>query len=69
LELQKDYPAFEGTQNTQDLKDRWAFNAQHLLTKKNLEVVATTYMLVGGTLASAVDNVAMTAQAGVNKVR
>jgi hypothetical protein len=67
-DLQKQYPTFEGTQATQDLKDRWGFNAQRLIETKNLEVVAATYMLVGGTLKSTVDNVAMTAQAGLNKV-
>jgi len=66
--LQKDYPTFEGSQESQDLKDRWGFNAQKLLEQKDLKVEAATYMLVGGTLKSAVDNIAMTAQAGVNKV-
>jgi len=68
-ELQKQYgAAFDGKQELQDLKDRWGFNAQQLLEKKNLTVEAATYMFVGGTLKSAVDNVAMTAQASVNKV-
>jgi len=67
-DLQKQYPAFEGTQVEQDLKDRWGFNAQRLIETKNLEVIAATYMLVGGTLKSTLDNAAMTAQAGLNKV-
>jgi len=66
--LQKNYPVFEGPQETQDLKDRWGFNAEKLLEQKQLEVVATTYMFVGGTLKSAADNIAMTAQAGINKI-
>jgi len=67
--LQKNYSAaFEGSQNVQDLKDRWGFNAQKFLDEKNLKVEAVTFMLVGGTLKSAVDNVSMTAQAMAHKV-
>jgi hypothetical protein len=67
--LQKDYPvAFEGPQDHQDLKDRWGFNAQKFLDQNKLKAEAVTYMLVGGTLKSAVDNIAMTAQAVANKV-
>lgn len=67
--LQKPYAAaFAGKQELQDLKDRWGFNAQKLMQEKGLEPVGATYMLVGGNLKSALDNAAMTAQAGVNKV-
>jgi hypothetical protein len=67
--LQKDYSAaFEGPQDLQDLKDRWGFNAQKFLDSKQLEPVAVNFMLVGGTLKSTADNIAMTAQASVNKV-
>ncbi|KAF2665468.1 PEBP-like protein [Microthyrium microscopicum] len=65
--LQKDYPALSGSQQSQDLIDRWGFNAQKLLEQKQLKVVAATVMLVGGTLKSAVDNMAMTGQAVFNK--
>jgi phosphatidylethanolamine-binding protein len=50
------------------LKDRWGFNAQKFLEEKNLKVEAVTFMLVGGTLKSLVDNLSMTAQAAGNKV-
>jgi len=67
--LQKDYPAaFEGKQDLQDLKDRWGFNAQKFMDNKGLKPVAVTYMLVGGTLKSTVDNMAMTGQAVVDKI-
>lgn len=67
--LQKDYPAaFEGKQELQDLKDRWGFNAQKFMDSKGLKPVGVTYMLVGGTLKSTVDNMGMTVQATVNKV-
>ncbi|KAF3917662.1 hypothetical protein AA313_de0208143 [Arthrobotrys entomopaga] len=67
--LQEGYSsAFEGGQDRQDLKDRWGFNAQKFLEEKELEAVAVTFMFVAGTLKSAADNIAMTAEAGVNKV-
>jgi len=65
--LQKDYPTLGGSQESQDLIDRWGFNAQKLLEQKGLTVVAATFMLVGGTLKSAVDNMVLTGQAGLNK--
>lgn len=67
--LQKDYSAaFEGPQEHQDLKDRWGFNAQKFMDQNKLKPEAVTYMLVGGTMKSAVDNIALTAQAVANKV-
>lgn len=70
-ELQKPYAAaMAGKQGTvQDLKDRWGFNAQALIEKKELEIVAANFMHVGGTLKSAAANMAMTGQAVVDKVR
>jgi phosphatidylethanolamine-binding protein len=67
-ELQKEFSTFDGSQESQDLKDRWGFNAQKLLEQKQLKVEAITYMLVDGTLKSAADNMVMTIQAGLNKV-
>jgi len=67
-ELQNEYPAaFEGKQDLQDLKDRWGFHVQKFMDKNQLDAVAATFMMVGGTFKSAVDNVTMTAQAGLNK--
>jgi hypothetical protein len=67
--LQQNFPAaFEGSQEVQDLKDRWGFHAEKLMAKKKLEPVAATFMLVGGTLKSAAANAGMTVEAGVNKV-
>jgi len=67
--LQKDYSAaLEGPQNLQDLKDRWGFNAQKFMDGKGLKVETATFMKVGGTLKSTIDNMGMTAQAGVNKI-
>ena len=68
-ELQREYPTFGGQQELQDLKDRWGFNAQRFMELKDLEPVAVAYMLVGGTLKSAVDNLGMTVSAAANKVR
>jgi len=67
-DLQNEYPAFEGSQELQDLKDRWAFDAQKLMNKKKLKTVAATYMFVGGNLQSTVDNLGMTAKAAADKV-
>ncbi|KAJ9604432.1 hypothetical protein H2200_011268 [Cladophialophora chaetospira] len=67
-ELQKEYPTFGGQQELQDLKDRWGFNAQRFMDMKGLEPVAVAYMLVGGTLKSAVDNLGMTVTAAAHKV-
>lgn len=60
--------AFEGKQDLQDLKDRWGFNAADFIKSKELEVVAATFMLVGGNVNSAADNLKMTAEGVKNKV-
>ncbi|KAF2101650.1 PEBP-like protein [Rhizodiscina lignyota] len=66
---QSDYPAaFEGRQEVQDLKDRWGFNAYKFMEMKGLVPVAATFMLVGGNLKSAAENLGMTAKAGVDKI-
>jgi hypothetical protein len=69
-ELQKPYvAAVAGNQELQDLKDRWGFNAQKFIESKSLKVEAVTFMLVGGTLKSAVETTGMMMQGAVNKVR
>ncbi|KAF1945287.1 PEBP-like protein [Clathrospora elynae] len=69
-ELQKEYAAaISGKQGeVQDLKDRWGFDAQKLIEKKGLEVLAVNFMRVGGNLKSSVANAVMMGQAAVNKV-
>ncbi|KAH7355539.1 phosphatidylethanolamine-binding protein [Pyrenochaeta sp. MPI-SDFR-AT-0127] len=69
-ELQKPHAAaMTGKQGmVQDLKDRWGFNAQALIEKKRLEVVAANFMLVGGTLKSAAANLSMMSQAVADKI-
>lgn len=68
--LQEPYvAALAGKQGeVQDIKDRWGFNAQALLEKKGLEVLAVNYMLVGGNVKSAGANAGMMVQGAVNKV-
>lgn len=69
-ELQKPYPmAMSGnqTQDVQDLKDRWGFNAHELIKDAGLRVEAATYMMVGGNLKSAATNIGLTGQAVINK--
>lgn len=70
-ELQKPYvAAIAGKQGeVQDLVDRWGFNAQKLIEKKGLRVMAANFMLVHGTLGSAATNAGLMGQAAVNKVR
>jgi hypothetical protein len=70
-ELQKPYvAAMAGKQGeTQDLKDRWGFNAQKFVEMKGLKVEAVNFMRVGGTLKSAAATTALMGQAMVNKVR
>jgi hypothetical protein len=70
-ELQKPYAAaISGKQGeVQDLVDRWGFNAQKLIEKKNLKVEAANFMLVHGTLGSAATNAGLMGQAAINKVR
>jgi hypothetical protein len=69
-ELQKPYAAaLAGNQESQDIKDRWGFNAQKLIESKGLEIKAVTFMRVGGTLKSAAETTGMMAQGMVNKVR
>jgi hypothetical protein len=58
-----------GNQESQDIKDRWGFNAQKLIESKGLEIKAVTFMRVGGTLKSAAETTGMMAQGMVNKVR
>lgn len=69
-ELQKPYvAAMAGNQESQDIKDRWGFNAQKLIESKGLKVEAVTFMRVGGTLKSGAETSGMMAQAMANKVR
>jgi hypothetical protein len=68
-ELQKPYvAAMAGKQESQDIKDRWGFNAQKLIEMKGLKVEAVTFMRVGGTLKSAAETSGMMAQGMANKV-
>lgn len=69
-ELQKPYvAAMAGRQESQDIKDRWGFNAQEFMDMKGLKVEAATFMKVGGTMKSAMKTSGMMAQGMVNKVR
>jgi hypothetical protein len=69
-ELQKPYvAAMAGNQESQDIKDRWGFNAQKLIEMKGLKVEAVNFMRVGGTVKSGVVNAGMMAQGMANKVR
>jgi phosphatidylethanolamine-binding protein len=68
-ELQKPYvAAMAGNQESQDIKDRWGFNAQQLIEKKGWKIEAATFMRVGGTLKSAAETTSMIAQGMANKV-
>jgi hypothetical protein len=69
-EMQKEWvAAVKGRQGEmQDLKDRWGFNAQRLCEEKGLEVLAVTFMRVGGTVESGLANAVMMGQAVVDKV-
>jgi len=68
-ELQKPYvAAMAGNQESQDIKDRWGFNAQKLIEMKGLKVEAATFMRVGGTLKSAANTTGLMAQGMANKV-
>jgi hypothetical protein len=68
-ELQKPYvAAMAGNQESQDIKDRWGFNAQQLIEKKGWKIEAATFMRVGGTLKSGAETSGMMAQAMASKV-
>jgi hypothetical protein len=68
-ELQKPYAAaMAGNQESQDIKDRWGFNAQKLIEMKGLKVEAATFMRVGGTLKSGANTTGLLAQGMANKV-
>jgi hypothetical protein len=68
-ELQKPYmAAMAGNQESQDIKDRWGFNAQQLIERKGWRIEAATFMRVGGTLKSATETTGMMAQGMANKV-
>lgn len=69
LELQKPYvAAMAGNQESQDIKDRWGFNAQKFIEMKGLKVEAATLMKVGGTMKSAMETSGMMAAGMTNKV-
>jgi hypothetical protein len=69
-ELQKPYvAAMAGNQASQDIKDRWGFNAQRLIEMKGMKVEAVSFMKVAGTLKSGAVNAGMMAQGMANKVR
>ena len=53
----------------QDLKDRMGFNAAELISKKEWEVVACTYMLVSGNIQSVATNVVLGATALAHKAQ
>lgn len=68
-ELQKPYvAAMAGSQESQDIKDRWGFNVQELMEMKGLKIEAATFIKVGGTMKSAMETSGMMAQGISNKV-
>lgn len=68
-ELQKPYvAAMAGSQESQDIKDRWGFNVQKFVEMKRLKIEAATFMKVGGTMQSALETSGMMAKGMANKV-